>query len=356
MADHDDAGAARVTMKDVALAAGVSQSTVSFVLNGNDDMRISAETRRRVLKAVADLGYRPRGAGRPPKAAGTRVIGVMFDEVATSPFAAISIEGVQEEAWNSGVLVEVVMTGGDRGYEAAVLRKWAADRVEGVIYASILTRRVTPPDALARHRAVLLNCYDAEGSYASVVPAERRGGEAATRALLDAGHRRVAFISGETWMDASDQRMEGYERALRAAGLTVDPSLIETGNFLPSGGHAATHRLLDRTRPDAIFCANDLMAVGCYEALKERGERVGETIGVMGYDDQEIAQHLNPPLSTVLLPHREMAQWCAAQILASGDLTTARKRMECPPVIRASHARRAAGTTLDPPPASSWRI
>jgi len=173
MGDHDDAGAARVTMKDVALAAGVSQSTVSFVLNGNDDMRISAETRRRVLRAVADLGYRPRGAGRPPKAAGTRVIGVMFDEVATSPFAAISIEGVQEEAWNSGVLVEVVMTGGDRSYEAAVLRKWAADRVEGVIYASILTRRVTPPDALARHRAVLLNCYDPEESYASVVPAER---------------------------------------------------------------------------------------------------------------------------------------------------------------------------------------
>ncbi len=330
---------ALVTMKDVAMTAGVSQSTVSFVLNGNDDMRISAETRRRVLKAVAELGYRPRGAGRPPKAAGTRVIGVMFDEIATSPFAAISIEGVQEEAWKAGVIVETVMTGGDPGYEAAVLRKWAADRVEGVIYASILTRRVTPPDALSRHRAVLLNCYDAHDRFASVVPAERRGGEAATRALLDAGHRRIAFISGEAWMDASDQRMEGYERALRTAGLTVDPSLIEAGNFLPSGGHAATHRLLDRTRPDAIFCANDLMAVGCYQALKERGELVGQTIGVMGYDDQEIAQHLNPPLSTVLLPHREMGQWCGARILDSDDLATTRVRLECPPVIRRSHVR-----------------
>lgn len=327
----------RVTMKDVALRAGVSQSTVSFVLNGNDNMRIGTETRRKVLTAVADLGYRPRSAGRPARAGATRVIGVMFDEVATSPFAAISIDGVQEEAWKAGVLVEIVMTGGNRAYEAAVLRKWAADRVEGVIYASILTRRIDPPDTLARHRAVLLNCYDADGRHASVVPAERRGGEAATRALLEAGHRRIAFISGETWMDASDQRMEGYERALRAAGLTVDPSLIETGNFLPSGGHAATHRLLDRTRPDAIFCANDLMAVGCYEALKERGERVGGTIGVMGYDDQEIAQHLNPPLSTVLLPHREMAQWCAARLLETGELTRTRKRMACPPVIRASH-------------------
>ncbi|WP_284263584.1 LacI family DNA-binding transcriptional regulator [Roseicyclus amphidinii] len=340
MDDADDKTQGRVTMKEVALQAGVSQSTVSFVLNGNEDMRISAETRRRVLKAVTDLGYRPRGAGRPAKGSGSRVIGVMVDEIATSPFAAISIEGLQEEAWKAGVLAEVVMTGGDRGYEAAVLRKWAADRVEGVIYASILTRRVTPPDALSRHRAVLLNCYDGEGRFASVVPAERRGGEAATRALLDAGHRRIAFIAGEPWMDASDQRMEGYERALRAAGLTIDPSLIEAGNFLPSGGHAATHRLLDRTRPDAIFCANDLMAVGCYEALKERGEAVGETIAVMGYDDQEIAQHLNPPLSTVLLPHREMGQWCAARIL-SGDETPVAARLECPAVLRRSHLRRA---------------
>jgi LacI family transcriptional regulator len=337
-------GSSRVTMKDVARRAGVSQSTVSFVLNGNDDMRISAETRRRVLKAVADLGYRPRGAGRPPKAAGSRVIGLMFDEVATSPFAAISIEGVQEEAWKAGVLVEVVMTGGDRGYEAAVLRKWAADRIHGVIYASILTRRVTPPDALSRHRAVLMNCYEDEGLFASAVPAERRGGEAATQALLAAGHRRIAFVSGESWMDASDQRMEGYERALRAAGLTVDPSLIEAGNFLPSGGHAATHRLLDRGRPDAIFCANDLMAVGAYEALKERGERVGESIAVMGYDDQEIAQHLNPPLSTVLLPHREMGQWAAGRLLAAEPLPAERVRMACPPVLRRSHmtTRRAA--------------
>jgi len=342
MQDDRPEASERVTMKEVALRAGVSQSTVSFVLNGNEDMRISAETRRRVLQAVADLGYRPRGAGRPPKAAGQRVVGVMFDEVATSPFAAISVEGVQEEAWKSGVIAEIVMTGGDRAYEAAVLRKWAADRVEGVIYGSILTRRITAPDSLSRHRAVLLNCYDAEGRWPSVVPAERRGGEAATRALLAAGHRRIAFISGESWMDASDQRLEGYERALRAAGLTVDPALVEEGNFLPSGGHAATHRLLDRTRPDAIFCANDLMAVGCYEALKERGERVGETIGVMGYDDQEIAQHLNPPLSTVLLPHREMGQWATRRIIGADTAGEgeAALRMECPTILRQSHFRR----------------
>lgn len=337
--EKDQSG--RTTMKDVAVRAGVSQSTVSFVLNGLEDMRISADTRRRVMEAADALGYRPRAAGRPPKSPGLRVIGMMIDEIATSPFAAISIEGVQEEAWKQNVLVEVVMTGGDHAYEAAILRKWAADRVVGVIYCSILTRQVEPPEALSRHRAVFLNCHDDKRRFASVVPAERRGGEAATEALIRAGHRRIAFISGERWMEASDQRLEGYERALRAAGLPVDPSLIVEGNYLPSGGRAATLDLMSRpVRPDAIFCANDLMAVGCYEALKELGERVGETIAVMGYDDQEIAQHLSPALSTVLLPHREMGQWCTDYILGNSG-NGEQVRMNCPLVLRASHAGRS---------------
>jgi len=324
-------------MKDVALKAGVSQSTVSFVLNGLEDMRISRETRKRVMEAVEELGYRPRGAGRPPKAAGAGVIGLMFDEIATSPFAAISIEGVQEAAWKANMIVEVVMTGGDAEYEAEVLKKWSGDNAVGVIYGSILTRELSAPEGMGRHRGILLNCHDTEQRYASIVPAERRGGEVATATLIDAGHRRIAFISGEPWMEASDQRMEGYERALRAARIPVDPSLIVEGNFLPSGGRAATLELMrDGSRPDAIFCANDMTAVGCYEALKELGEMPGETVAVMGYDDQEIAQHLSPALSTVLLPHREMGQWCVERIL-SQDMPLIQERMECPLSLRRSH-------------------
>ena len=347
MKKDSENNASRVTMKDVALHAGVSQSTVSFVLNGLEDMRISRETRKRVKDAVDALGYRPRGAGRPPKSAGLGVIGLMLDEIATSPFAAISIEGVQEEAWKNDIIVEVVMTGGDPQYEAEVLKKWAHDGVIGVIYSSILTREVSPPDGLARHRVALLNCYDTGDKYASVVPAERRGGEEATKALLAEGHRSIAFISGESWMEASDQRMEGYERALRAARIPVDPSLIAEGNFLPSGGREATLKLMSgKSRPDAIFCANDLMAVGCYEALKELGEKIGDTIAVMGYDDQEIAQHLSPSLSTVLLPHREMGQWCVRELLkTSGEPSI--ERLECPVVTRQSHLSKSTRIRKD---------
>lgn len=341
MSDSKIPTPSRVTMKDVAARAGVSQSTVSFVLNGMEDMRIGAETRQRVLDAVTELGYRPRGAGRPPSALRKRVIGMMLDEIATSPFAAISIDGAQEEARKHEALLEIVMTGGDPEYEVAALRKWAADGVDGVIYGSILTRKATPPDILGRHRSVLLNCYDGAGRYASVVPAERRGGEAATKALLAQGYRKIAFISGESWMDASGQRKEGFERAMRDASVPIDPAMVREGNFLPSGGRSATLELLQSaTRPEAIFCANDLMAVGCYEALKELGERPGETIAVMGYDDQEIAQHLSPALSTVLLPHREMGQWASSVLLEDASTPSTQERMECPVVLRASHFRK----------------
>ena len=328
----------RVTMKDVAIESGVSQSTVSFVLNGLDNMRISDETRNKVIKAANKLGYRRRAVGRPPVNSGHEVIGVMFDEVATSPFAAISIEGIQEEAWKNNILVEVVMTGGDRAYETAILRKWSNDQVLGVVYGSILTRNVTPPIGLEQHRSVLLNCYDTDRKYLSVVPAERRGGEDATKALIAEGYKRIAFISGEPWMEASDQRMEGYERALRGAGIPVDPSLVVEGNFLPSGGRRATLKLLSHeTRPDAIFCANDLMAIGCYDVLKENGIRVGSDIAVLGYDDQEVAEHLFPTLSTVLLPHREMGTWTVQRLVKDEEINGFQKRLKCPVILRESH-------------------
>lgn len=183
-----------------------------------------------------------------------------------------------------------------------------------------------------------------------MVPAERRGGEVATAALIAEGYRRIAFISGEPWMEASAQRMEGYERALRAAGIPVDAALVVEGNFLPSGGRAATLKLMAAGQPpEAIFCANDLMAVGCYEALKELGEMPGERIAVMGYDDQEIAQHLSPALSTVLLPHREMGQWCVEHLLADTS-GAVQERMECPLVLRDSHRHGAARLRRDSAP------
>ena len=111
------------------------------------------------------------------------------------------------------------------------------------------------------------------------------------------------------------------------------------GNFLPSGGRKATLKLLScEALPDAIFCANDLMAIGCYDVLKENGIRIGSDIAVLGYDDQEVAEHLFPTLSTVLLPHREMGTWTVQKLVKDEEITGFQKRLKCPVILRDSHS------------------
>ncbi len=329
---------ARVTMQDVARHAGVSQSTVSFVLNNVSEVSIGAETRQRVLNAVSELGYkrRPQGMSGPPST--HPIIGFMVDEIATSPFAAITVEGAQEAAWRYGQLLEVAMTGEDADYERVVLEKWRSQGIQKIIYCSILTRVVTPPPSLDGFSAVLVNCHAEPATYPSVVPSEVLGAFAATQALIERGYRRIAFIDGEMWMEAARDRLTGFRNAMATHGLAIESGMVREGNFLPSGGYEQTKALIQETGvPEAIFCANDLTAVGCYEALKEQGLRIPDDVAVMGYDDQEIAQHLNPALSTVLLPHREMGQWAVEYLLSSpADDQQKAFKLECPLVIRDS--------------------
>lgn len=331
---------ARVSMKDVATAAGVSQSTVSFVLNGVESMRIGTETQRKVLEAAERLGYVRRGAGRPPLL--HRFVGFMVDEIATSPFAAISIEGSQEAAWSNGVTLAAAMTGRDPDYEEDVLARWRSEGAIGIIYAAIFTRTTRLPRGIGNKGVVLLNCHAEDRSLPAVIPAEEPGGFAAANALINAGRRRIAFIGGEPWMEAAQQRYRGYRRALRSHGIDIDAALVRSGDFSALGGRRETHALMDLDDPpDAIFCANDFMALGCYEALKERRLAIPRDVAVMGYDDQEIAQHLVPLLSTVLLPHRQMGQWAVELVLGSRQ-PPARSpfSMKCPLVLRESHAPR----------------
>lgn len=329
----------RVTMQDVAREAGVSQSTVSFVLNANTDVRIGEATRAKVIEAARRLGYKPRAGTGAALGQPRPFIGFMVDEIATSIFAAVSIEGAQEAAWGAGYVLDVAMTGGDRVYEETVLRRWRDEGASGIIYASILTRQVTPPPLLEGARAVLLNCYS-EAALPAVVPSEVLGGRAATEALIAAGRKRIAFIGGEAWMEAAMDRQEGYMAALASHNRPFEPELVVEGNFLPSGGYEGAARLMDLANPpDAIFCANDLTAVGAYQALAERGVRVPRDVAVMGYDDQEIARQLTPPLSTVLLPHRDMGQWAVDMLLTQGGkgrLQPGVTRLHCPVVMRQS--------------------
>ncbi len=330
------------TMMDVAAAAGVSQTTVSLVLNDSLGARLSAATRTRVRKAATDLGYVLARPAPDPGRSEDGVIGFIADEISTDPWCAQQLEAARARAWEHGLTVAAGVTHGDDALEEALIGQLARQRVSGLIYATILTRRVRPLAALRRVPTVLLNCYLPDHSLASVVPAEVLGGYAATLHLIRAGHRRIAHIHGQSWTDASRDRLKGYRRALAEHDIPFDPALVRPGNWEPPTGFEQTAALMALADPPtAIFAANDMMAVGVYEALKERGLRIPEDVSVVGYDDREIAQFMRPPLTTVVLPHAEMGLEAATVLIDHQLRPEGRQpqiKVDCTLVERASVA------------------
>jgi LacI family transcriptional regulator len=270
-----------------------------------------------VVDAAARLGYRlvKRGAARLPVSDAT-AIGFVVNEMSTDPWCAIALDGAREKAWEHGLTISVAVTRGDADMEAAVLAQMATQPLAGLIYGTINTRRIVPPPGLYRIPTVLLNCYAPDRSLPSVVPGEVRGGFTATHRLVSAGHRRIGFIEGEALMDASRDRQKGYRQALTSADLPFDPELVRPGNWEPSAGYEQTLALMKfADPPTAIFCSNDMMALGCFQALNELGLRIPNDVAVVGYDDREVAQFTHPPLTTVLLPHFEMGALAAEYII-----------------------------------------
>jgi LacI family transcriptional regulator len=331
------------TMSDVAAQAGVSQTTVSLVLNDALGARLASQTRERVIVAAAELGYRlvKRGAARPT-AAGATAIGFVIDEISTDPWCAIALDGARDKAWEYGLTIKAAVTRGDRELEHAVLAQMASQPLLGLIYGTIQTRQIAPSPELLRFPTVLLNCHVSDRSLPAIEPGEVLGGRAATERLIRAGHRRIGLIEGEVWMDASRDRLKGYRQALAQHDIPFDPELVRPGNWEPSAGYEQTHHLMNLAAPPtAIFCSNDLMALGSYDALKERGLRIPTDISVVGYDDREIAQFMRPPLTTILLPHFEMGTLAVETVVDLANRPAGRQpqvKVECPIVERGSVA------------------
>jgi LacI family transcriptional regulator len=336
----------RPTMTDIAKLAGVSQSTVSLVINHLSGAKVSRATRETVLRIARELGYplerhQGRVDNRPGQA--PNLIVYLTDELTTSPHAMQTMDGAKDGAWDQDCLVAAFATRGDPERERAVLaRMLGHPALLGVIYATIFTRAVTLPAALAGVPAVLLNCHERERRHPAVVPDERQGGYDATMHLVASGHRRIGFINGEGWIEAAADRLQGYRHALLDAGIAFDPVLVREGDWQVDSGYAHALSLLDGPdRPSALFCANDLMALGALDAARERRLAVPRDLSVVGYDDQDLARYTHPPLTTVLLPNYEMGRWAAETLIAQargGNVSNAVFQSECPLVSRDSVA------------------
>ena len=310
------------TINDVARLAGVSITTVSFVLNDTAESGIPVETRNRVKAAAEHLGYRPNAAARLLRTRRSHTLGFITDEVASTPFAGQIIRGAQDAAWAHGKVVTVVDTGRNDAIKEAVIGMMLERRVEGLIFAAMFHQSVPPPLAPGEVATVLVDCFAEDRSLPSVVPDEVGGGRIATEALLRAGHRRIGFVNLGPGVPASAGRLEGYRAALRSHDLPFDDALVRSTDARGAEvGYQRALELLDLPEPPtAIFCGNDRIAMTVYDAVKERSLRIPDDVAIVGFDNYEvIATHLRPPLSTVALPHYEMGRWAVEYLLNSPD-------------------------------------
>jgi LacI family transcriptional regulator len=336
---RDDAGAAArgpVTLNDVARAAGVSVATVSFVANGRLDVRMTDATRERVQRVIEELGYRPNALAKNLANGVSPFIGLVADAIATTPFAGQIIHGAQDEAWRHGYVLLVANTEGDQVVEARAIEMMREHQVQGILYSTWYHRAVDVPPGLDADRTVLVNCFAREGGIGAVVPDEVGGGLAATRMLVEAGHRRIAFLNTTSESPARQGRLRGYREALESAGIPWDPSLVFDVQPDQAGGFDAVPALLE-SRVTAVFCHNDRVAMGLYDGLRDRGLRVPGDLAVVGFDNQEvISAHLRPGLSTVQLPHYELGVESVRLLLGEVTAPTGLLEIACPVVPRDS--------------------
>jgi len=327
------------SQRDVAARAGVSRSTVSAVLSGSSAVKIAEETRRRVWAAAEELAFRPNEIARNLRAQRSSVLGLVSSEIATMPYAVAIIKGAQEAALRAGRMLLIIDTDGAAemtGQAVAAMARW---RVDGLILAADHHRPLEVPPGVTTSGTILVNCVAPGSGLPCVVPDERQGGRLATETLLAAGHRRVGFVNGPPGFLASHGRLQGYRDALRAAGITSGQRLVKTGDWWQESAARATAELLDLDdAPTAVFCANDWMAMGAYEAIKGRGLRIPEDVAVIGFDNRaEIAAHLQPPLTTVALPYRAMGELAVERLLgADAGTESLVTRVHCPLVRRES--------------------
>jgi LacI family transcriptional regulator len=330
-----------VTLRDVARRAGVSVSTVSLVVNDKSEARIGEGTRQRVQQAVNELGYRTNALARSLVRGNSPFIGLVADAISTTPFAGKIIRGAQQEAWREGYVLLVVDTDAVPEATERAIEMMVDHRAQGILYSTWYHRDIEPPSSLGNVQTVFVNCVARTPDAFCVIPDEVQGGRSATDLLLSKGHSRVAFINSTESTPSTIGRLKGYREALKGAGVRFDPKLVIKSFPEQEGGYEAAGRILALSDvPTAVFCYNDRVAMGLYDRLKEAGVRIPDDIAVVGFDDQEvIAAHLRPALTTIALPQYNLGALGVQTLLDVTGPRTLRpgvQRVACPPVIRES--------------------
>ena len=308
-------GHARPTIRDVARISAVSVGTVSAVINERDG--VLPETRRRVASCIAELGFEPSNAARILTRGRSSAIGLVVPDLANPFFAAVA-EGVQRGAAESDVLMVLCLTGSSADKEDYYAQVQRTQRLDGIVYLSGSGAPSASLIQLARKGLVVFVDERLPGIDAPFVAARNlSGARSVAEAVLGKGHTSLAIIGGPPRLWTSEQRLAGYREAIAGSGRDPDSVTFAAGDYSESSGYDIAAGLLGRdgpSRPTAIFCANDLMAIGVIRRCRELDLRVPQDVSITGFDDIPVSRILDPPLTTVSQPARDMG-FAAAELL-----------------------------------------
>lgn len=319
----------RVSIKDIAKAAGVSYSTVSRALNDSD--LISGEVRERIHRLAQEMGYSPNALAQSLHSIRSHSIGVIITTV-SDPFFAEVVQGVEETAKESGVSVFLATSNNDAAQELQIIETLSRRRVDGVILAaSRIGKDYAAQLEEVRIPVIMIN-NQAEGEYENlytIAVDDRTGGKMATQHLIDLGHRRIGYIGVKNRPGSNERRLQGFLQTLKENDIIPRPEWVRMNEgTIPEGllgdmraGQEQAFKLID-AGVSAIFCYCDSVAAGALAACRETNIDVPEQISIIGFDDSELCTLLCPPLTTISQPMQQMGQMAMRMLLAvlSGGL------------------------------------
>jgi len=309
-----------VSIKDVAALAGVSDRTVSRVVNGEGLIR--PKTKKKVQKAIETLGYVPNQAARLMRTSRSSVLGLITDVVSTTPFSTDIVRGIQDALDDTPYTLLTVNTSADPAKEQRAWKIFREHGIGGVFYVTMFHRHVPRDTEFPSTPTVLVNCSAPDQALPSIVPDDYQGGLDAVRHLVEQGHRKIAYVVLNELILAADLRGRAFFDGLAAAGIEVRKEWIVPGRVgaifadkLVAFENA--RRILDNSdRPTAVVCGNDEIALQVYCAATDLGLRVPDDVSIIGFDDfKVITTGIQPPLTTMALPYRDMGALAVRMLL-----------------------------------------
>jgi LacI family transcriptional regulator len=346
--DGERAIRGRAALRDVAAAANVHPSTASRALNPGTRSRVNAETVTRVLEAARRVGYQPNSLARGLRTSRSFTIGMLIPDL-TNPLFPPIVKGIEDRLSQDGYTLVLANTSYDLAREEQIARAMVGRQVDGLVLATARRDYPLVHDLLAAGvKVVLVNRTMEHAPVAAVTGDEHVGIGLAVSHLASLGHRRIAYVGGDADASTGLGRYQAFVARLRDEGLELDSDLVaHSERFHEEPGAAAFAELLDRgKRFTAVVAANDRLALGCYDVLRERALRIPDDVSVIGYNDIQFADKFAPPLTTIRIPHYQIGVRAAQlmlEALADGDAPPLTLRMTPTLVVRASTAPPAAG-------------